>query len=61
MLSLNKLQFSPGANLAIVSYFATGSLVRFENKDIFFYFEKRSNQLQPWRCFCKFKTRGIGT
>jgi hypothetical protein len=44
-------------NPTIVSYNAsaakiyntTSSLVRFENKSIFFYFEKRSSLLQRWR------------
>jgi hypothetical protein len=31
-------------------YDATSSLVRFENKNMFFYFEKRSTLLQRWRC-----------
>jgi hypothetical protein len=31
-------------------YNATGSLARFENKNAFFYFEKRSSLLQRWRC-----------
>jgi hypothetical protein len=40
----------PGANPAIASYNATGSLARFENKNILYYFEKRSSLLQRWRC-----------
>jgi hypothetical protein len=28
--------------------------VRFENRKLFFFFEKRSNLLQRWRCSCKF-------
>jgi hypothetical protein len=39
---------------------ATSSLVRFENKKILFYFEKRSSQLQLGRCSCKFRCRRIG-
>jgi hypothetical protein len=35
----------------------TGSLARFENKNIFFYFEKCSSPLQRWRCSCEFKSR----
>jgi hypothetical protein len=50
------LSFS-GANPTIASYNATDSLARFENKIIFFYFEKRSSLLQRWRCSCKFKSR----
>jgi hypothetical protein len=34
------LNFIPGANPTIVTYNATGSLVRFEIKNIVFYFEK---------------------
>jgi hypothetical protein len=30
------------------SYNATSSLVRFENKNIFFNLKKRSSLLQPW-------------
>jgi hypothetical protein len=38
-----------------VNFFsATSSLLRFENKNIFFYFEKRSILLQLWRWSCKF-------
>jgi hypothetical protein len=52
------LNFSPGANPTIASYNAsivnfynaTGSLARFENKNIIFYFLKRSSLLQRWRC-----------
>jgi hypothetical protein len=55
----------PGANPTITSYSAsvvnfynaTDSLARFENKIIFFYFEKRSSLLQR----CKFKSRRIGS
>jgi hypothetical protein len=38
-------------------YNATGSLARFENKNIIFFFEKRSSLLQCWHCSCKFKSR----
>jgi hypothetical protein len=56
-----------GANPTIVSYNAiackiynaAGSLARFVNKNILFYFEKRSSLLQRWRCSCKFKSRRI--
>jgi hypothetical protein len=36
-------------------------LTRSENKNILFYFEKRSSLLQRWRCSCKFKSRRIGS
>jgi hypothetical protein len=68
---------APGASPAIVSYnasvvnfysasvvnfySATGSLACFENKNILFYFEKRSSLLQRGRCSCKFKSRRIGS
>jgi hypothetical protein len=42
-------------------YNATGSPARFENKNILFYFEKRSSLLQRWRCSCKFRGRRIGS
>jgi hypothetical protein len=42
-------------------YNATGSLARFENKNILFYFEKRSSLLQRRHCSCKFKNRSIGS
>jgi hypothetical protein len=45
---------------AVKFYNATSSLVRFENKNIFSYFEKRSSLLQRWRCSCKFESRSIG-
>jgi hypothetical protein len=49
---------SSGADPTIVSYNASvvkisigmGSLVRFESKNIFFYYEKRSSLLQRWCC-----------
>jgi hypothetical protein len=49
---------APGPNSTIVFYNAsdvnfynaTGSLACCENKNIFFYFEKRSSLLQRWRC-----------
>jgi hypothetical protein len=44
-----------GAKPTIVTYNATGSLSRFENKNIVFYFEKRSSSS------CKFKNRRIGS
>jgi hypothetical protein len=51
---------TPGANPTIAGYNAsvenfynaTGSLARFENKTILFYFEKRSRLLRHWRCSC---------
>jgi hypothetical protein len=47
-------------NASVVNFYnATGSLARFENKNIFYYFEKRSRcrvLLQRWRCSCKFKS-----
>jgi hypothetical protein len=49
-------------NASVVnSYNATGSLACFENKNISFYFYKRSSLLQRWRCSCKFKNRRIGS
>jgi hypothetical protein len=59
----------PGANPTIASYNAsvvnfynaTGSLARFENKNIIFYFSKHSSLLQRWRCSWKFKNRRIGS
>jgi hypothetical protein len=54
--------FTSGANPTIVSYSASDEknynakscLVRFENKNIFFYIEKRSSLLQRRRCSSKF-------
>jgi hypothetical protein len=43
-----------GANRAIASYNASGSVACFENKNFFFYFEKRSSLLQFYNS-CKFK------
>jgi hypothetical protein len=43
----------------IASYNATGSLERFDNKNIFFYFEKRSSLLQRWRCRCTITSYSI--
>jgi hypothetical protein len=62
-------QSKPGTNPTIASYNASvvnfynaaGSLTRFENKNILFYFEKRCSLLQRWRCICKFKSRRIGS
>jgi hypothetical protein len=49
-------------NASVVNFYnAMGSLARFENKNILFYFEKRSSLLQRWRCSCKFKSRRIGS
>jgi hypothetical protein len=46
-------------NASVVKFYnATGSSGRFENKNILFYFEKRST-LQRWRCSCKLKSRRI--
>jgi hypothetical protein len=52
-------QTAPNPTTSI--YNTTGSLARFENKNILFYFEKRSSLLQRWRCGCKFKSRRIGS
>jgi hypothetical protein len=59
----------PGVNPTIASYNAsvvnfynaTGSLARFENKNILFYFVKHCRLLQRWRCSCKLKNRRIGS
>jgi hypothetical protein len=49
-------------NASVVNFYnATGSLSRFENKNILLYFEKCSSLLQRWRCRCKFKNRRIGS
>jgi hypothetical protein len=50
---------SSGANLTVVSYETTSSLVRFEIKNIFFRLVKRSSVLQRWHC--KFRSRRIGS
>jgi hypothetical protein len=48
-------------NASVVNFYnATGSLARFENKNILFSFEKHSSLLQRWRCSCKLKNRRIG-
>jgi hypothetical protein len=49
-----------GANPTHLSYNATSSLLRFEIKNIFFYFKKRLSRLKRWRCSCKFQSRRIG-
>jgi hypothetical protein len=48
-------------NPAVNIYNGTSSLVRFENKHIFFCFERRSSLQQRWRCSCKFLSRRIGS
>jgi hypothetical protein len=49
-------------NARVVNFYnATGSPARFENKNILFYFDKRSSLLQRWRCSCEFKSRRIGS
>jgi hypothetical protein len=49
-------------NASVVNFYnAMGSLARFENKNILFYFVKRSSLLQRWRCICKLKNRRIGS
>jgi hypothetical protein len=59
---LGRLEFlAPGPNPTTSIYNATGSLARFENKNIRIYFEKRYSLLQRWRCSCKFKSRRIGS
>jgi hypothetical protein len=53
---------TPIYNASVVNFHnATGSIARFENKNILFYFEKRPSLLQRWRCSCKFKSRRIGS
>jgi hypothetical protein len=47
------------ANPTIASYDATGILVHFWSKNIFFYHEKRTSLLQ--RCSCKLWSRRIGS
>jgi hypothetical protein len=43
-------------NASVVNFYnATGSLARFENKNILFSFEKHSSLLQRWRSICKLK------
>jgi hypothetical protein len=74
--AFSKALFTPGANptnswaslttsiynASIVNFYnVTGSKACFENKNIIFYFEKRSSLLQRWRCRCKFKNRRIGS
>jgi hypothetical protein len=40
-----------GYNARVVNFYnSTGSLARFENKNMLFYFEKRSSPLQRCRC-----------
>jgi hypothetical protein len=46
---------------SVANFYDTGSLARFENKNISLYSEKRSSQLQRWRCSCKFECRRIGS
>jgi hypothetical protein len=47
-------------NASVVNFYnATDSLAHFENKIIFFYFEKCL--LQRWCCSGKFKSRRIGS
>jgi hypothetical protein len=61
--------FNTGANPTIASYNAsavkiynaTSSLLRFENENNFYKFEKRTSLLQRWRCSCKFLSRRIGS
>jgi hypothetical protein len=41
-------------NASVVNFYnAAGSLARFKNKNILFYYVKRSSLLQRWRCSCK--------
>jgi hypothetical protein len=46
---------------AVNNYNAASSQVRFESKNIFFYFGKRLSLLQRWCCSCKFTSRKIGS
>jgi hypothetical protein len=47
-------------NSSVVNFYnATGSLARFENKNILFTFKKHSSLLQRWRCSCKLKIVGL--
>jgi hypothetical protein len=45
-------------NASAVKFF---NATRFESKNIFFYYEKRSSPLQRWRCGCIFLIRRIGS
>jgi hypothetical protein len=66
---IQALATTPGANPTIASYNAsvvkiyttTCSLVRFEIKENFFNFEKRSSLLQRSRGCCTFRSRTIGS
>jgi hypothetical protein len=44
---------------AVKIYNATNSLVRFENKDVFFYFEKRSSLLKTGVVVVKLEVAGL--
>jgi hypothetical protein len=49
-------------NASVVNFYnATDSLARFENKIVFFYFQKRTSLPQRWRCSCKLRSRRIGS
>jgi hypothetical protein len=54
----DQITYYPSASV-VNFYNAMGSPACFENKNISFYFEKRSSLLQRWRCSCKFKSRRI--
>jgi hypothetical protein len=54
--SKNHYDCSFGVYPTIVSYNATSSVVRFENKNNFTYIEKSTRLLQRWQC-CKFRSR----
>jgi hypothetical protein len=45
----------------LIIYNPKTNIKRFANKNIFFYFEKRSSLLQRWRCGCKFRSRRSGS
>jgi hypothetical protein len=54
-----RTNFNPRANPTIATYNATGSLVRFVNKNAFFLLKTRSGLLQRRRCNCKFRSSRV--
>jgi hypothetical protein len=46
---------------AVKIYSSSNSPVRFENENVFFYFNKRFILIQRWHCSCKFISHRIGS